>query len=147
MTAQDDPHDLDRFLEAQAGDYESALDEIRRGRKRSHWMWYIFPQFEGLGFSAMAQRYAIKSIAEAKAYLAHPILGPRLVECAESVLGVGGKSATQIFGSPDDLKLRSSATLFGHVSDAGSVFDRLIAKFYGGVPDERTLQLIAAVAG
>src|SRR5687768_13204126 len=100
MNAQD-PHDLNRFLEAQAGDYETALDEIRRGRKRSHWMWYIFPQLDGLGFSETARRYAIKSVAEAKAYLAHPILGPRLVACTEAALGVEGKSATQIFGSPD----------------------------------------------
>jgi uncharacterized protein (DUF1810 family) len=140
----DDPFNLNRFLEAQAGDYETALDELRRGRKRSHWMWYIFPQFDGLGFSETARRYAIKSVAEAKAYLAHPILGPRLVACTEAALGVEGKSATQIFGSPDDMKLRSCATLFDYVAGPGSVFDRLLAKFYGGLRDERTLQLIAA---
>jgi len=144
MTNQDDPHELQRFLEAQAADYETALDEIRRGRKRSHWMWYIFPQFDGLGFSPMSQRYSIKSVDEAKAYLAHPILGPRLIACTEAALGVEGKSATQIFGSPDDMKLRSSATLFAHVAGAGSVFDRLLARYYGGLRDERTLQLIAA---
>ena len=95
-------------MQAQADDYERALSEIRSGRKRSHWMWYIFPQFDGLGFSSTSKRYAIKTLAEAEAYLAHPILGPRLVECAEAALGVEGKTATEIFGSPDDMKLESA---------------------------------------
>src|SRR6185312_1172474 len=100
MTArlEDDPHDLGRFVDAQAGDYAEALAEIKRGRKRSHWMWYVFPQIDGLGFSSMSTRYAIKSVAEAKAYLAHPVLGPRLVECCEAVLSVEGRSAHEIFG-------------------------------------------------
>jgi uncharacterized protein (DUF1810 family) len=142
MAGADDPHDLDRFVRAQEGDYARALAEIRAGRKRSHWMWYIFPQYDGLGFSSMAQRYAIKSVAEAEAYLRHPVLGPRLVECVEAVVGVEGKSASAIFGSPDDLKLRSSATLFARVSPPGSVFDRLLRKYFPDGPDARTLRLL-----
>jgi uncharacterized protein (DUF1810 family) len=138
----DDPDLLSRFVLAQQDDYEQALAEIRSGRKRSHWMWYIFPQLDGLGVSSTAKYYAIKSLAEAKAYLAHPVLGPRLRECAEAAGGVEGRSATEIFGSPDDLKLRSCATLFACVSPAGSVFDRLLDKFYGGERDARTLQLL-----
>ena len=103
---QNDPHDLGRFVEAQADDFQQALSEINSGRKRSHWMWYIFPQFDGLGFSSTSQRYAIKSIEEARAYLDHPVLGPRLVECVEAVLHVEGRSAAEIFGSPDDIKLK-----------------------------------------
>ena len=114
-----DPHNLSRFVEAQEQDYDQALSEIRRGRKQSHWMWYIFPQFDGLGFSATSRRYSIKSLAEAEAYLRHPVLGPRLIECAEAALGVEGRSAFEIFGSPDDMKLRSCATLFASVSPAG----------------------------
>jgi uncharacterized protein (DUF1810 family) len=124
--SSDDPYDLSRFVQAQHRDYEQALSEIRSGRKTSHWMWYIFPQFEGLGSSAMSQRYSIKSLGEAEAYLRHPVLGPRLIECAEAVLGVKGRSAVEIFGSPDDLKLRSCATLFASVSPTGSVFHRLL---------------------
>src|SRR5437762_8769015 len=100
-----DPHNLVRFVQAQQDDYAQALSEIRSGRKESHWMWYIFPQFDGLGFSSTSKRYAIKSIAEAEAYLSHPVLGPRLMECAEAVLRVEGRSAHEIFGSPDDVKL------------------------------------------
>jgi uncharacterized protein (DUF1810 family) len=142
MPATDDPYDLNRFVQAQSGDYEQALAEIRAGRKRSHWMWYIFAQFDGLGFSSMSKRFAIKTLAEAEAYLAHPILGPRLVECAEAALGVEGKTATEVFGSPDDLKLKSCATLFACVSPEGSVFHRLLDQFYGGGRDEKTLRLI-----
>lgn len=137
----DDPYDLRRFGRAQEADYEQALSEIKSGRKRTHWMWYIFPQCDGLGFSSTARYYAIKSIAEAKAYLDHPILGPRLLECAAAVVGVEGRSATEIFGTPDDLKLRSCSTLFACVSPPGSVFDRLLAKYYRGERDGRTLQL------
>lgn len=139
-----DPHDLDRFVRAQRGDYERALAEIRGGRKRSHWMWYIFPQVDGLGSSSTARRYAIKSVAEAEAYLRHPVLGPRLIECAEAVVGVEGRSAHEIFGSPDDLKLRSCATLFARVSPSGSVFERLLRKYFPDGPDEKTLRLIGA---
>lgn len=138
-----DPFDLNRFVEAQEDIYDDALAELRAGRKRSHWMWFIFPQFEGLGFSATSHHFAIHSAAEARAYLAHPVLGPRLVECAEAVLAVAGRSAREIFGSPDDLKLRSSATLFASVSPDGSVFHRLLDKYFDGTPDQRTLELLA----
>lgn len=137
-----DPYDLERFVRAQARDFARALAEIKAGRKTSHWMWYIFPQLDGLGFSATSRRYAIRSLDEAKAYLEHPILGPRLVECAEAVLGVENRSARQIFGWPDVLKLRSSATLFACVSPPGSVFERVLAKYYDGVGDAKTLELL-----
>lgn len=138
----DDPHDLNRFVQAQADGFELALSEIRNGRKQSHWMWYIFPQFDGLGFSPASKRYSIKSIAEAEAYLGHPVLGPRLLECAEAVLRVEGRSASEIFGCPDDLKLGSCATLFARVSTPGSVFDRLLGKYFRGERDDRTLGLL-----
>lgn len=138
----DDPHDLSRFVRAQADDYARALAEIRGGRKRSHWMWYIFPQYEGLGFSSTAQYYAIRSLAEARAYLSHPLLGPRLLECTEAALQVEGRSAHDIFGSPDDLKLRSCATLFARVSPPGSAFERLLEKYFQGARDDRTLRLL-----
>ena len=138
-----DPYDLDRFVRAQQIDYAPALSEIRAARKRSHWMWYIFPQYAGLGSSPMSQQYAIRSLAEAKAYLRHPVLGPRLVECAEAVLQLEDRSALEVFGSPDDLKLRSSATLFSASTDAGSVFERLLEKYFDGQRDQRTLQLVA----
>jgi uncharacterized protein (DUF1810 family) len=137
-----DPHDLNRFVQAQEHDYERALSEVKSGRKRSHWMWYIFPQFDGLGFSPTSRRYSIKSIAEAKAYLCHPVLGPRLTACAEAALSVEGRSAHEIFGSPDDMKLRSCATLFANVSPAGSVFDRLLEKYFQGERDRETLRLL-----
>jgi uncharacterized protein (DUF1810 family) len=141
-THLDDPFDLARFVEAQEEDYGRALAEIRGGRKQSHWMWYVFPQFEGLGLSAISKHYSIKSRAEAEAYLAHPILGPRLVECAQSAIEVQGRSALEIFGSPDDLKLRSSATLFALVSPSDSVFQRLLDKYFQGARDARTLELV-----
>src|SRR5262245_41878466 len=109
-------------------------------------MWYVFPQFAGLGSSAMSELYAVKSVREAEAYLAHPVLGPRLIECSEAALRVEGRSAREIFGSPDDLKLRSSATLFAHASPEGSVFHRLLAKYFHGKPDEQTLRLIGNAA-
>jgi uncharacterized protein (DUF1810 family) len=137
-----DPHNLNRFVQAQEEDYEQALGEIKGGRKQSHWMWYIFPQFDGLGFSSTSRRYSIKSVAEARAYLAHPILGPRLRGCAEAVLAVEGRSAFEIFGSPDDMKLRSCATLFASISPKGSVFEQLIGKYYRGERDGKTLRLL-----
>ena len=137
-----DPHDLGRFVRAQEGVYPQALAEIRAGEKRSHWMWFTFPQYDGLGFSSTSKRYAIKSLAEAEAYLRHPVLGPRLVECAEAALGVEGRSAAEIFDSPDDMKLRSSATLFAQVSPPESVFHRLLEKYFDGEPDQKTLRLI-----
>lgn len=144
MTRTADPHNLARFLEAQERDYEQALSEIKAGRKRSHWMWYIFPQFAGLGSSPTSRHYAIKSVEEARAYLAHPVLGPRLVVCAEAALQIAGRSAYDIFGSPDDMKLRSCATLFASVSPAGSSFERLLDRYFDGNRDERTLALLAA---
>src|SRR4029079_13489078 len=122
----DDPFDLNRFLTAQEENYQQALSEIKNGRKRTHWMWYIFPQIDGLAFSSTSKHYAIKSIEEARAYLDHPVLGPRLLECTEAAVSAMSQSATEIFGSPDDLKLRSSATLFAAVSPPESVFHRLL---------------------
>ena len=145
MAGSDDPHDLDRFLRAQEDDYDRALSEIRGGRKRSHWMWYIFPQIDGLAVSSTSRRYSIKSLDEARAYLAHPILGPRLLECAEAVFGVEGRSASEIFGFPDDMKLKSCATLFAAVSPKGSVFERVLGKYYAGERDERTVELVGKV--
>jgi uncharacterized protein (DUF1810 family) len=147
MPGSDDPYDLGRFVKAQEGDYDQALSEITSGRKRSHWMWYIFPQIDGLAFSSTSKHYAIKSLDEARAYLEHPVLGPRLREIAEAVVGVEGRTAREIFGSPDDLKLRSCATLFACVSPAGSVFERLLAKYYRGQRDDRTLQLLGISRG
>ncbi|HNV03649.1 MAG TPA: DUF1810 domain-containing protein [Vicinamibacterales bacterium] len=142
-----DPYNLSRFVRAQEDAYPKALSELRRGRKRTHWMWYIFPQIEGLGASPTSREYSIKSLAEARAYLAHPVLGPRLIECAEAVLGVEGRSAAEILGFPDDLKLRSSATLFARVSPSGSVFESILQKYFAGGPDAATLRLLAEMAG
>ena len=141
MSPAADPFDLERFVTAQEEDYARALAELRAGEKRSHWMWYVFPQIDGLGSSYMAQQYAIKSLDEAKAYLAHPVLGPRLRECANALLAVQGRSAREIMGSPDDLKLRSSATLFARAS-AEPLFQQLLDKYFDGEPDSRTLELI-----
>ena len=140
--SKDDPHDLSRFIEAQEVNYDDALSELRAGRKQTHWMWYVFPQIAGLGNSAMSYRYAIRSQDEARAYLAHPVLGPRLTECAEAVLAIENRSARDIFGTPDDLKLRSCATLFAQVSPPGSVFERILDKYYSSERDPRTLGLI-----
>lgn len=136
-----DPHFLSRFVQAQEDDYAQALSEIRSGRKQSHWMWYIFPQYDGLGSSATAKHYAIKSLAEAQAYLRHPVLGPRLLECAEAALAVEGRSAAEMFGFPDDMKLRSCATLFALVSPSGSVFERLLDTYFDGERDDKTVRL------
>jgi uncharacterized protein (DUF1810 family) len=136
--------DLDRFVEAQKTHYARALEEIRSGRKRTHWMWFIFPQFAGLGRSPTAEFYAIRSRAEAEAYLQHPVLGARLEECFKALLATDGRSASDIFGYPDDVKLRSSATLFASVAPPGSVFDRVIAKYFDGERDERTILLLQA---
>jgi uncharacterized protein (DUF1810 family) len=138
----DDPYDLVRFLRAQDDDYQQALSEIRSGQKRTHWMWYIFPQIDGLALSSTSKHYSIKSVEEARAYLGHPVLGPRLLECAEAVVGVEGRSVVEIFGSSDDLKLRSCVTLFACVSPPGSVFDRLLEKYCGGERDSKTLRLL-----
>jgi len=143
----DDPHDLNRFVEAQRDVYARAIDEIRGGRKRSHWMWFVFPQIAGLGVSATARRYAIQNLAEAQAYLDHPILGKRLLECAEAAVGVEERSAFEVFGSPDDMKLRSCATLFARVSPPGSVFHRLLDRYFGGEPDDKTISLLVGRSG
>ena len=139
---QDDALDLDRFVQAQGDVYETALGELRRGEKRTHWMWFIFPQLAGLGRSPTARRYAIANRAEAEAYLRHPVLGARLVECAEAVLAVKGRSALEIFGSTDAMKLRSSATLFSLVSAPGSVFERILDTYFGQEADARTVGLL-----
>lgn len=138
-----DPYDLARFVEAQDGVYDEALAELRRGRKRSHWMWFVFPQMAGLGFSSMSQRYAIRSLDEARAYLAHSVLGARLRECCAALLELQNRSAHEIFGSPDDLKLQSSATLFELVAEPDNAFSRVLDRYYSGRRDERTLQLAA----
>jgi uncharacterized protein (DUF1810 family) len=136
----DDPHDLQRFVDAQAPVIDRVHDELVRGRKSSHWMWFVFPQIAGLGFSAMTQRYAISSLDEAKAYLRHPILGPRLEECTQLVFAVDGRSAHDIFGSPDDMKFRSSTTLFAQAAPDGSIFEEALRKYFAGEPDEETLR-------
>ena len=136
----EDRYHLQRFVEAQTGVYEMARAELMAGEKRSHWMWFIFPQIAGLGYSSMAQRYAIGSIDEARAYLAHPVLGPRLRECAALVNAVEGRSLARIFGSPDDLKFHSSVTLFAHAAeDADNVFQAALAKYFGGKEDAATV--------
>jgi uncharacterized protein (DUF1810 family) len=137
-----DPHNLQRFLTAQADDYDCALGELRRGRKESHWIWYIFPQVAGLGHSSMAQEYAIQSSDEAVAYLEHPILGARLQRCCEALLKHQGKKAQDIMGYPDDLKLCSSMTLFATISKPDSVFHKVLNAFYSGKMDERTMAFL-----
>ena len=130
--------DLRRFVEAQDGVYERALGELRGGRKTGHWMWFVFPQIAGLGFSAMSQRYAIGSLAEARAYLAHPVLGERLRECAAAVLAVEGSSAEQIFGGIDAVKLRSCMTLFHRADPSEPVFEAVLEKYFAGLADPAT---------
>ena len=138
-----DRFDLRRFIDAQQATYQTALSELRSGRKRSHWMWFIFPQAAGLGHSPMAQRYAINSRAETLAYLESPILGGRLRECTEAVLlGGADKTAYEVFGTPDDMKFRSSMTLFGSIGN-DPVFSRAIERFYGGEQDNHTLEILA----
>jgi len=143
-----DPCDLGRFLEAQQRCYARVLEELAAGEKVSHWMWFIFPQLKGLGVSATARRFGLAGIDEARAYLAHPILGPRLRECARAVLAIEGRSVHQILGSPDDLKLRSCLTLFAAAAvrtpgPEDRVFGAALAKYYGGEPDPLTVQLLA----
>ena len=139
-----DPHHLDRFLTAQAPVFAEVLDELRSGRKRSHWMWFVFPQLRGLGTSAMAQHYGIASLDEARAYLAHPVLGERLRECCALMLAVPARSAHDILGSPDDLKFRSCLTLFALAAPQEALFRQGLERFYGGQPDPRTQALCAA---
>jgi uncharacterized protein (DUF1810 family) len=137
-----DPFDLERFVDAQDGVHERALREIQAGRKRSHWMWFVFPQFAGLGSSATAQRYAIRSLDEARAYLAHPVLGARLLACTRAVNALAERDAHAIFGAPDDLKFHSSMTLFDLASDPGSPFAAALERCFGGERDAHTLRLV-----
>lgn len=140
MTA--DPFNLQRFVDAQASTYEAARRELAAGQKRSHWMWFVFPQLRGLGFSPTAQHYGIAGRDEAKAYLAHPVLGPRLLECTRLVLAVKGRTLHEILGSPDDLKLRSSMTLFAAVADDPQPFEEALSRYCGGERDAATLRLL-----
>lgn len=136
-------YNLDRFVTAQAPLYGRVCDELRAGHKTSHWMWFIFPQIAGLGSSPTARFFAIASLAEAVAYLQHPVLGPRLGECTNLVNGVEGRSAFDIFGSPDDLKFRSSMTLFNEAASDTVVFQQALDKYFAGEPDRRTLEILS----
>jgi uncharacterized protein (DUF1810 family) len=136
-------YDLQRFLKAQEADYRTALTEIRNGRKRSHWMWYIFPQIAGLGFSSTSKYYSLKDLREAKAYLDDEIFGKRLLEISGALLNLENNGATKIFGTPDDMKLCSSMTLFSRVKDADPVFQKVLDKFFDGLPDEKTIHLLS----
>lgn len=134
---------LERFVQAQAPVIDAVLAELGSGCKRTHWMWFVFPQLQGLGSSSMAQRYALASLAEARAYLAHPVLGPRLRQCCELLLQVPERSAREILGSPDDMKLRSCVTLFRAAAPGEELFQRCLDRFYAGQPDARTLELLS----
>jgi len=136
-------YNLERFIDAKEASYEIALSEIKSGRKKSHWMWYIFPQVQGLGFSETSKFYAIKDIGEAKAFLEHPVLGERLVRICNALLHLESDNAHNIFGSPDDLKLRSSMTLFSSLN-INPVFQKLLEKFFNGIKDDKTLQIIGS---
>lgn len=138
----DDPYDLRRFVTAQEPIFDQVCAELRDGRKSTHWMWFIFPQFEGLGRSSMAQRYAIRSRAEAVAYLSHPLLGERLRECTRLVNAIEGRSIEHIFNAPDDLKFHSSMTLFAWTGGDNAVFTEAVRKYFGGRLDRRTLELL-----
>ena len=135
----DDPHDLRRFVDAQNPVYDQVCSELRRGYKQGHWMWFIFPQIEGLGHSEMARKFAICSLEEARAYIRHPILGPRLIQCTKLVTHTAGRTIQQIFGYPDDLKFRSSMTLFAHATPDNQVFEDALHKYFGGQYDHLTL--------
>jgi len=137
--------DLKRFLDAQENTFSEALAELKAGKKRTHWMWFVFPQVAGLGNSPMAVRYAINSREEAQDYLGHPLLGSRLRECASALLGVQGRTANEIMGFPDDLKLKSSMTLFAALSNADPVFRQVLEHYYQGEQDEKTLQILATI--
>jgi uncharacterized protein (DUF1810 family) len=139
-----DPYDLRRFVDAQEPVFPRVLAELRAGRKESHWMWFVFPQVAGLGRTGMARRYAIASRAEAEAYLAHPVLGPRLRQCCDLLAAVEGRSARAILGTPDDLKLRSCLTLFAGVAADNDLFERLLRKFYDGDRCRHTADVLAA---
>lgn len=138
----DDPFDLHRFVQAQAPIYAKVQAELSAGCKRSHWMWFIFPQVDGLGFSATTKRYSIKSLPEARAYLAHPVLGERLIECSRTIQTLEGRTALEIFGRPDDMKLQSSMTLFSEISHPELIFTMVLDKYFDGKQDLRTIELI-----
>jgi uncharacterized protein (DUF1810 family) len=140
--SQNDPYNLQRFVEAQRRCYGDVCSELKAGCKTSHWMWFIFPQWKGLGQSLTANLYAIASRREAEAYLAHHVLGPRLVECTQLVNGVVGRTVEQIFGNPDNLKFRSSMTLFANVAAENAVFLKALEKYFDGKPDQRTIDLL-----
>lgn len=143
MAAGADPFDLERFVKAQAASYDTALAELRAGEKRTHWMWFTFPQLRGLGISSMAYRYGISSLDEARAYLAHPVLGPRLYTCVDAVLGNDGNSLHALFGSPDDIKFASCMTLFAATYGlTNNPFAHALDQFCGGRRDERTLEML-----
>ena len=142
VASAEDPYDLHRFEAAQDGVYESALAQLHAGRKTGHWMWFVFPQIAGLGLSAMSQRYAISSAAEARAYLEHPVLGPRIAECARALTDLDGRSAEAIFGGIDAVKLRSSMTLFVRASDGDPTFQAVLDRYFGGEADPRTDALL-----
>ena len=142
MNVQADPFNLNRFVEAQADIYSDVLAELRGGRKRSHWMWFIFPQLAGLGNSTYSKFYAIRNLEEARQYLGHPLLGKRLLECTETVLQIHGRRASEIFVTPDDLKLRSCMTLFNEVAAPKSAFARLLDQYFEGQGDPKTLALL-----
>jgi len=139
-----DPFDLKRFVSAQNPVFRAIQGELAEGRKQTHWMWFVFPQVAGLGLSAMSRRYAIGSRAEAEAYLAHPLLGPRLIECIRLVLAVEGRTINAILGAPDDAKFRSSMTLFAAVSDE-PVFGEALARYFGGLRDDATLEILTTL--
>jgi uncharacterized protein (DUF1810 family) len=143
ITMAGDPHDLQRFVRAQQDTYDAACRELAAGDKRTHWMWFVFPQLKALGRSGTAQFYGISGREEAQAYWRHPVLGPRLKRCCELLLGVHGRSAHELLGSPDDLKLRSCMTLFEAVAPEEPAFAQVLQRYCGGVRDERTLQLLA----
>ena len=142
---RDDPYDLRRFTKAQRNTYDRALAELKNGKKQTHWMWYIFPQIDGLGHSATSRRYAIKSIEEARQYLNHPVLGKRLLECVKVILAIEGRSISEIFGDPDDMKLKSSMTLFTCIPNSPSVLFRVLDKYFNGNRDVKTLQLFEKI--
>ena len=144
MNLATDSFDLNRFVVAQKQDYAVALDELTQGKKYSHWMWYIFPQIEGLGHSHIAQKFAIRNINEAKAYLVHPVLGARLIECCKVLLNPDSNyTASEIFGFPDDLKLKSSITLFASISEEYSVFHQVVNQYFDGEFDSKTINILS----
>ena len=140
MTRAHDPHDLQRFIDAQRTIYAQVCDELQNGEKETHWMWFIFPQIKGLGISPTAHKYAIQGVDEAKAYLDHPLLGMRLRECSRLVNAVNGRSIEAIFGHPDHLKFHSSMTLFAHVDSSGGLFAAALTKYFKGEVDRRTIE-------